>query len=212
MTFSAQDMVVRRLDGLQDYTNIWQQMRHFTDHRIESTADEIWLLQHKPVFTLGQAGKVEHLINPGTIPVVRTDRGGQMTYHGPGQLILYLLMDLKRHSLGIRDLVTLLENSLIALLEEYNIESYGKKSAPGVYVQHQNREHKIAALGLRVRRGCSYHGLSLNIDVDLAPFSQINPCGYPGLAVTRMTDLLASPPEWQMLENKLVQQLQKHLH
>jgi len=203
---------VRRFDGLQDYANIWQQMRHFTEHRHADTTDEIWLMQHNPVITLGQAGKTEHLLQASKIPVIKTDRGGQVTYHGPGQLMAYLLLDMKRRGLGVRELVTQMEQAVIALLQEFHIESYAKKTAPGVYVKQDGREQKIAALGLRVRKGCCYHGLALNIDMDLQPFELINPCGYPGMKVTQMKNLLPKKPEWQDVENKLVQHLKHPLH
>ena len=154
-------------------------MRAFTDARTRDTADEIWLVQHPPVFTLGQAGRLEHIINPGDIPVIHSDRGGQVTYHGPGQLVIYPLLDLRRLALGVRDLVILLENSVIDLLSRYGVEAHGRRDAPGVYVD----KCKIAALGLRVRRGCSYHGLALNVDIDLTPFSYIHPCGFSDLQV-----------------------------
>ncbi len=160
-------------------------MQRFTDRRTAETEDEIWFLQHPPVFTLGQAGRPGHLLDPGEIPVIRVDRGGQVTYHGPGQLIAYLLIDLRRNRLGVRALVTLMEQSVVELLARYSIAAAPRKDAPGVYVP----EGKIAALGLRIRRGCSYHGLSLNVDMDLSPFGRIDPCGYPGLRVTQLADL-----------------------
>jgi lipoyl(octanoyl) transferase len=203
---------VRHFEGLQDYADIWQQMRNFTDERTGDTPDEIWLLQHSPVFTLGQAGKKEHLLRPSRIPVIKSDRGGQITYHGPGQLMVYVLLDIKRRQLSVRNLVTCLENAVIALLQEFDIESYAKKSAPGVYVQKDNLEQKISAVGLRVRKGRCYHGLAFNIDMDLQPFESINPCGYAGLGVTQMANLLPKKPDWQDVENKLVQQLKNQLH
>jgi lipoyl(octanoyl) transferase len=160
-------------------------MRDYTDTRTASSPDQLWLLEHPPVFTLGQAGKTEHLLDPGDIPVIKTDRGGQVTYHGPGQLIAYLLLDLRRARIGVRTLVSHLEQTVISLVAEYGIAAAARRGAPGVYVA----ESKIASLGLRVRRGCSFHGLSLNVDMDLAPFKRINPCGYPGLSVTRLADL-----------------------
>lgn len=175
---------VRRL-GEQPYLDIWHGMKDFTRNRSECTRDEIWLLQHPPVFTLGQAGREEHLLSPGDIPVVKTDRGGQVTYHGPGQLIAYLMIDLKRKKIGVRELVNGIETSVINLLATYGVEGLTKKGAPGVYVDGA----KIAALGLRISKGCSYHGLSLNVNMDLTPFSQINPCGYEGLAVTDLKTL-----------------------
>lgn len=179
--------LIKRL-GLQPYEPVWQQMQAFTNARNQETPDEIWLVEHHPVFTLGQAGKPEHLLDPGTIPVIRTDRGGQVTYHGPGQLVCYLMLDLRRHKLGVRQLVTLIEQSVIDLLRDQGINAAARPDAPGVYVQ----QAKIAALGLRVRHGCSFHGLSLNIDMDLEPFSRINPCGYPNMKVTQIRDLTAA--------------------
>jgi lipoyl(octanoyl) transferase len=160
-------------------------MQSFTDSRDAETADEIWFLEHLPVFTLGQAGRLEHLLNPGDIPVIKVDRGGQVTYHGPGQLVVYLLLDLRRRKMGIRPLVTLMEQSIVDLLGEYHISANARTDAPGVYVG----DRKVASVGLRVRRGCSFHGLSLNIDMDLEPFERINPCGYPGLEVTQLSEL-----------------------
>jgi lipoyl(octanoyl) transferase len=180
-------LLVRRL-GLREYEPTWRAMREFTDRRGPDTCDELWLLEHPPVFTLGQAASPAHLLNPGDIPVIRVDRGGQVTYHGPGQLVAYLLLDLRRSGLGVKGLVRLLEQAVIDLLAGYGIASEPRADAPGVYVGGA----KIASLGLRVRRGCSFHGLSLNVDSDLEPFSRINPCGYPGLAVTRLADLVGS--------------------
>lgn len=171
--------------GLQSYEPIWQQMRDFTDSRQADSADEFWLLEHESVFTLGQAGKEAHLLSVKEIPVVRTDRGGQVTYHGPGQLMLYCLIDLKRKGVGVRSLVSIMEAAIIELLQGYNIKAEIKQGAPGVYVNGA----KIASLGLRVRKGCSYHGLALNINADLEPFHQINPCGYPGLEMVNMQAL-----------------------
>ncbi|HEY5717680.1 MAG TPA: lipoyl(octanoyl) transferase LipB [Motiliproteus sp.] len=179
-------LVVREL-GLQPYQPVLEAMRHYTDTRDEHSADEIWLLQHQPVFTQGQAGKAEHLLAPGDIPVVQVERGGQVTYHGPGQLVVYLLLDLRRLKLGVRELVTLMENCVIAVASQYNLEAYAKPDAPGVYVAGD----KLASLGLRVRRGCSFHGLALNVDMDLTPFERINPCGYAGLRMTQLKDLNA---------------------
>ena len=177
-------LIVRR-PGVQEYATSWRQMQAFNQSRTEFTPDEIWLLQHPPVFTLGQAGKSEHVLNPGDIPLVQSDRGGQVTYHGPGQLIAYTLLDLKRRKLGVRATVTRLEQSIIALLDELGIDSQARADAPGVYVG----EAKIAALGLRVKQGRCYHGLSFNVDMDLEPFSRINPCGYEGLEVTSLAKL-----------------------
>ena len=177
-------MLLVKSHGIQPYAETWRMMQRFTNERNSTTPDQLWLLEHPPVFTLGQAGKPEHLLDPGEIPVVNSDRGGQVTYHGPGQLIAYLLLDLRRAHLGVRGLVTHLEGAVIALLADYGITASARKEAPGVYIE----DAKVASLGLRVRKGCSYHGLSLNVDMDLKPFSRINPCGYPGLKVTQLAD------------------------
>lgn len=177
---------VRRLPGLQDYPATLAAMRDWTDARHEGTRDEVWLLEHPPVFTLGQAGRLEHILTPGAIPVVQSDRGGQVTYHGPGQLIVYPLFDLRRTGLGVKRLVNLLEQSVIDLLDIYGIAAARRTNAPGVYVA----DAKIASLGLRIRHGCSYHGLALNVAMDLEPFRRINPCGYVGLAITQVSDLV----------------------
>ena len=176
---------VCRFPGLQDYLTTWEAMRDFTAGRDLATPDQVWLLEHPPVFTLGQAGRREHVLDPGAIPVIQTDRGGQVTYHGPGQLIAYLLFDLRRGRIGVKRLVQVLEQSVIDLLAARGIPAAARPDAPGVYVEGA----KIASLGLRVRQGCSYHGLSLNVDMDLEPFRRINPCGYPGLEVTQLTAL-----------------------
>ena len=177
----APELILRQL-GLVDYEPTLTAMRQFTDSRTADYPDELWLLQHPSVFTQGQAGKAEHLLAPGDIPVILADRGGQVTYHGPGQWVLYLMVDMRRRPMGVRDLVNLIERSVLQLLEEYVISAVLKPGAPGVYVA----DEKIASLGLRVRRGCSYHGLALNVDMDLEPFGRINPCGYEGLQVTSM--------------------------
>ncbi|MBS8267390.1 lipoyl(octanoyl) transferase LipB [Halomonas litopenaei] len=174
--------------GLKPYRPVWQAMRELTDTRDGDTPDQIWVVQHPPVFTQGQAGKPEHLLMPGEIPVVETDRGGQVTYHGPGQLVLYPLIDVKRARLGVRDLVSALEDSVVDALGEHGIEASARPDAPGVYVG----ERKIASLGLRIRRGASFHGIAVNLEVDLTPFSFINPCGYAGLEMTRLADLVSS--------------------
>ena len=179
-----QILLVKRL-GIRDYLDTWKAMRAFTDSRVATSQDELWLLEHPPIFTLGQAGRREHILDAGEIPVLQVDRGGQVTYHGPGQLIAYVLLDLGRAHLGIKALVHLLEAAVIDLLVDLGIDAVTRPQAPGVYVHGA----KIASLGLRVRHHCSYHGLALNLDLDLEPFSRINPCGYPGLAVTRLTDL-----------------------
>lgn len=170
--------------GRIDYEPAWHAMQEFTDRRDAGSDDEIWLLEHPPVFTQGQAGKAEHLLFPGDIPVVHVDRGGQVTYHGPGQLVAYVLIDVRRQGIGVRELVSLIENSLVQLLAGYNVSSCAKADAPGVYVD----DAKIASLGLRIRRGCSFHGLALNVDMDLEPFGRINPCGYQGLRMTQLVD------------------------
>jgi lipoyl(octanoyl) transferase len=192
-------LVVRKL-GLVDYQTVWAAMREFTETRDENSRDEVWLLQHPRVFTQGQAGKAEHVLAPGDIPVIQVDRGGQVTYHGPGQIVGYLLIDLRRRKLGIRELVTGIENSIIAVLRQYDISASAKPDAPGVYLPDGA---KIAALGLRVRRGCTFHGLSLNVDMDLQPFSRINPCGFSGLQVTQLRALLTQVPALDALEQQL---------
>ncbi|PHX39029.1 lipoate--protein ligase [Pseudomonas sp. NZIPFR-PS5] len=192
--------------GLTDYEPTWQAMKRFTDGRDRETADEIWLVQHPPVFTQGQSGKPEHLLLPGDIPVVQVDRGGQVTYHGPGQLVAYLLLDVRRLGFGVRDLVTRIERSLIDLLAGYGVTAAAKADAPGVYVDGA----KIASLGLRIRNGCSFHGLALNVDMDLDPFKRINPCGYAGLAMTQLREQ-AGPIEFAEVSARLRAQLVNHL-
>ena len=184
----TQPHVRQRQLGLVDYEPTLRAMKDLTDTRTADDPDELWLLQHPRVFTQGQAGKAEHVLAPGDIPVIQVDRGGQVTYHGPGQWVLYLLIDLRRRSWGVRDLVNTIESSIVTLLQEYGVDAVPDPKAPGVYVNGA----KIAALGLRVRRGCSYHGLSLNVDMDLEPFGRINPCGYQGLQVTSMARLLGA--------------------
>nr|WP_067286305.1 lipoyl(octanoyl) transferase LipB [Marinobacterium profundum] len=182
----ANTLILRSL-GLVPYDTTWQRMQDLTNSRDDQTPDEIWLLEHSPVFTQGQAGKAEHVLNAGDIPVVQADRGGQVTYHGPGQLVVYLLLNLRRKSLGVRDLVDLMEQSVVALLAEYGVQAYPKPDAPGVYVG----DAKICSLGLRVRRGCSFHGLALNLDMNMEPFLRINPCGYAGMAMTQLASLVS---------------------
>ena len=177
-------MQIRRL-GHVAYEPTWRAMQRFTAERTAETEDEVWLLEHSPVFTLGLNAKREHLLAPGDIPVVPIDRGGQVTYHGPGQLVAYVLLDIARSHLGVQQVVQRLERAVIDLLAEFDIAAVARRDAPGVYVDGQ----KIAALGLRVKRGRTYHGLALNVDMDLAPFSRINPCGYPGMQVTQLRDL-----------------------
>ena len=186
---------------------MWQSMTDFTNQRTPETPDELWLVEHAPVFTQGQAGKPEHLLLPGEIPVIQTDRGGQVTYHGPGQVVAYPLLDLRRLKMGVRDLVSAIEQTIVATLAVYVIEAYPKPDAPGVYVAGD----KIASLGLRVRRGCSFHGLALNVDMDLEPFQRINPCGYAGLAMTQMRDLLPEPPVLAEVQDQLVVQFARKL-
>lgn len=196
-------LVVRRL-GVMPYQKSFDAMREFTAHRHKSTPDEIWLLQHPPTFTQGRNGKAENLLDSGDIPLIQVDRGGQVTYHGPGQLIVYLMLDLRRHKMGVRQLVTLMEQTVINLLADYGINASSRPNAPGVYVE----DAKISALGLRVKRGCSYHGLSLNINMDLEPFSRINPCGYPGMAVTDLHTMgLRDTP--QQIAEQLIERLQQ---
>lgn len=193
---------VREL-GRLPYQPAWQAMQRFTNERGPDTPDEIWLLEHEPVFTQGQAGKAEHVLLPGDIPVVQADRGGQVTYHGPGQLIAYLLLDVRRSGLGVRELVSRMEASLVALLAGYGVEAYAKPDAPGVYVGAA----KIASLGLRIRHGRSFHGLALNVDMDLEPFGRINPCGYAGMAMTQLKDLAPGPIDLAEVRAALVRQL-----
>ncbi|PJG82816.1 lipoyl(octanoyl) transferase LipB [Caviibacterium pharyngocola] len=185
------DIIIRQL-GVRDYQEIWHKMQEFTDNRTATTTDEIWLVQHPAVFTQGSAGKPEHLLQRSDIPVVQSDRGGQITYHAPGQQIMYVLIDIKRQKaagrdLNIRQLVTALEQSVVNTLADYGIKSYPKADAPGVYVDGK----KICSLGLRIRRGCSFHGLALNVNMDLSPFLMINPCGYAGLEMCQLADFIA---------------------
>ncbi|ART61856.1 lipoyl(octanoyl) transferase LipB [Kushneria marisflavi] len=177
--------------GTCDYTTIWEAMRRFTDERTATTQDQIWLVEHFPVFTQGRAGKPEHLLRSSDIPLVQSDRGGQVTYHGPGQLVMYPLIDVKRRRIGVRAMVDALENAVIRVLSEHGINACSRSDAPGVYVDGA----KIASLGLRIRRGSSFHGIAFNIDMDLSPFDHINPCGYAGLRMTQLRDLLSQPPD-----------------
>ncbi|EIO3981691.1 lipoyl(octanoyl) transferase LipB [Vibrio vulnificus] len=194
-------LVVKRL-GRRDYLPVWQAMHEFTDTRNEETPDEVWLVEHNPVFTQGQAGKAEHLLNTGDIPVVQSDRGGQVTYHGPGQLVAYFLINLRRKKLGVRDLVTTIENLVINTLKAYNIDSAARPDAPGVYVDGR----KICSLGLRIRKGCSFHGLALNVNMDLSPFLRINPCGYQGMEMVQVGEL-GGPTDIALVEQQLVKEL-----
>jgi lipoyl(octanoyl) transferase len=192
-------LIVRYL-GLADYQATWQGMRDFTDTRPAGAEDELWVCEHPPVYTLGQAGRREHILNSAGIPVVQSDRGGQVTYHGPGQAVLYTLVDLRRAGLGVRQMVVALEDSVIELLAGHGITATSRRDAPGVYVD----DAKIAALGLRVRRGCTYHGLAVNIDADLTPFQGIDPCGYRGLAVTSARQLGLELPSRQLVDELVV--------
>ena len=180
-------MKIRQL-GIQNYNDVWLQMKEFTQNRDPNTQDELWLLEHSPVYTQGQAGKPEHILNPASIPVVQSDRGGQVTYHGPGQLVAYVLMDIGRKNLGIRSLVGKLEQILISVLAQYQIEGSIRCGAPGVYV----KEQKIASIGLRVKNGCTYHGIALNVDMDLKPFSGINPCGFAKMEMTQISQFVSA--------------------
>jgi lipoyl(octanoyl) transferase len=201
--------LVQRELGLVEYEPTLAAMRQFTDARDTNTPDELWLLQHPSVFTQGQAGKAEHVLAAGNIRVVQVDRGGQVTYHGPGQWVLYLLVDLRRNKMGVRDLVTLIEKSLVQLLAEYEISAAADPGAPGVYTGGE----KIASLGLRIRRGCSYHGLALNVDMDLEPFQRINPCGYEGLQVTSMARVLPQRElELEVVGKRLMTIVAENLH
>ncbi len=201
----AASLCVKHL-GLVDYESTWHAMQTFTAQRNTDTPDELWLLQHPPVFTLGLAGKREHIFSTGDIPIIPVDRGGQVTYHGPGQVIAYVLLDLKRRGYGVRELVHRMEQALIDLLSAYDIQAERRFKAPGVYVAGR----KIAALGLRIKQGRSYHGLALNVDMDLAPFLVINPCGYEGLEVTQLRTLCVDDSP-ALVAHKLTMQLEKQL-
>lgn len=191
--------------GLVQFETVFNEMKAFTQARDAATPDRLWLVEHHPVFTLGQAGKTEHLLNIGETPVVRTNRGGQVTYHGPGQLVVYLMLDIRRLGVNVRGLVSGIETSIVNLLREYDISANARREAPGVYVEAR----KIASLGLRISRGCSYHGLSLNVHMDLAPFARINPCGYEGLEVTQLYDL-GVHESLSQVASRLVNQLATH--
>lgn len=209
--FASQPLLEVTDLGLQPYEQVWAAMTEFTNTRTSETIDQLWLVQHPPVFTQGQAGKAEHLLIPGDIPVVQSDRGGQVTYHGPGQLVAYPLLDLRRLKMGVRDLVTAIEQTIVATLAHYQIEAFPKPDAPGVYVSTEGRVDKIASLGLRVRRSCSFHGLALNVAMDLSPFLRINPCGYQGLAMTQMQNLLPKPISVENVQQQLVIQFAQKL-
>ncbi|WP_372748437.1 lipoyl(octanoyl) transferase LipB [Litorivivens sp.] len=194
--------------GQCEYTPTWRAMQAYTDQRNADSADELWLLQHPPVFTQGQAGKAEHVLAPGNIPVVQVDRGGQVTYHGPGQLVGYVLVDLRRLGIGVRQLVTTIEQSIVDLLAEFGVKAAPRADAPGVYLESGA---KIAQLGLRVRRGCTFHGLSLNLDMDLSVFQRINPCGHVGMAVTDLAHTLAKPIDQDGVAQRLAEIFQAAL-
>ncbi|NOI00361.1 lipoyl(octanoyl) transferase LipB [Vibrio kanaloae] len=194
-------LIVKKL-GRQDYEPVWKAMHKFTDERTEEDVDQVWLVEHNPVFTQGQAGKAEHVLNAGDIPVVQSDRGGQVTYHGPGQLVAYFLINIRRKKFGVRDLVTHIENLVINTMKAYNIDSAARPDAPGVYVDGK----KICSLGLRIRRGCSFHGLALNVNMDLSPFLRINPCGYQGMEMAQVSQL-GGPSELENVEQQLIQEL-----
>jgi lipoyl(octanoyl) transferase len=209
MSANPSSLVIRDLGVNCDYQNVWDAMRNFTDHRDKTTNDELWLLEHPPVFTQGQAGKAEHVLAPGNIPVIQVDRGGQVTYHGPGQLVIYVMVDLKRLDLGVRALVSAVERSIVDLLAHYGVVGIADPDAPGVYVDGA----KVAQVGMRIRKGCSFHGLSLNLTMDLAPFGRINPCGYVGQKICRLSDLVEG---WDIDKNtqareQLVQELSQRL-
>lgn len=189
------------------YADAWQAMKTFTESRTDDTVDELWCLEHSPVFTQGQAGKPEHILQAGDIPVIQTDRGGQVTYHGPGQLIIYLLLDVRRHQLDVKKLVCAIEQSIIDMLNDFAIQAARKEKAPGVYVDGR----KICSLGLRIRKGFCYHGLALNVDMDLSPFARINPCGYAGMQVTQTADL-NGPKTVKVAKEALLKHLCKQLH
>jgi len=198
-------LIIRQLNN-SDYVDVWHAMQNFTDNRDENTADELWLVEHPPVFTQGQAGKDEHLLMPGDIPVVKVDRGGQVTYHGPGQQVIYFMINLRRRKMGVRELVTLVEDGIIASMADFGIIAKAKADAPGVYVDNK----KVASLGLRIRKGCSFHGLALNVNMDLSPFLRINPCGYQGLEMVQTIDL-QGPASVEQAGNSLVKHLSELL-
>ncbi|AWF82493.1 octanoyltransferase [Microbulbifer sp. A4B17] len=203
--------IVRNL-ARRDYENVWRAMSRYTDTRDNDSADEIWCVEHEPVFTQGQAGKAEHLLNTGDIPVVQVDRGGQVTYHGPGQLVVYPLLDLRRAKIGVRDLVTALETATVAMLETFGVAAAPRPDAPGVYLTEGPRVgNKIASIGLRVRRGCSFHGIAINIDMDLAPFLRINPCGYAEMQMVQMAEILEPAPNWSQVAEVFVRELLRTL-
>jgi lipoyl(octanoyl) transferase len=197
-------LYLRRL-GIADYEPVWREMQTFTDTRDKQSPDQLWLVQHPPVFTQGQAGKAEHVLTPGDIPVIQVDRGGQVTYHGPGQIVAYPLVDIRRKGIGVREFVNRIEESIIGVLSLHGVQGKRVEGAPGIYVDG----NKVASLGLRVRRGCTFHGLAFNIDMDLEPFQRINPCGYAGLQVTQLSDLAVVT--FEQAEQELVESLARQL-
>lgn len=203
MLIDTPTTVIARELGLADYGKTWQAMQIFTQKRTSETIDELWMLEHPRIFTLGQNAKSEHLLHPGDIPVLQIDRGGQVTYHGPGQLIVYTLIDIQRKKIDIRRLVSALEQAMLDVLADYQLDAYAKREAPGVYLQQQ----KIGSIGLRIRKGCAYHGLALNIDMDLEPFGRINPCGHPGLQMTSLNHWVNPPPTLATISQKLLRYL-----
>lgn len=206
MQHLVSELLVRNL-GRQSYVPVWQAMQNFTDSRNEETKDEVWLVEHDPVFTQGLAGKAEHILMAGDIPVVQVDRGGQVTYHGPGQQVVYFLIDLKRKKLGVRQLVSAIENTVIALLQKYQIKSAARPDAPGVYVE----DKKICSLGLKIRRGASFHGLALNVAMDKEPFQRINPCGYAGMQITQVSEL-GGPKELNQIGEDILLAIKDNLN
>jgi lipoyl(octanoyl) transferase len=203
----AVETIVRNL-GRRDYESVWRAMSHYTDTRTALSADEIWCVEHEPVFTQGQAGRAEHLLNTGDIPVLQVDRGGQVTYHGPGQLVVYPLLDLRRAKIGVRELVSALESATVELLAHFGVKAAPRADAPGVYLTDgASAGAKIASIGLRVRRGCSFHGIAINIDMDLMPFLRINPCGYAGLQMVQMAELIQPVPSWKQVAEIYVGEL-----
>jgi lipoyl(octanoyl) transferase len=200
-------MIKIKEKGLQDYNSTWQEMVSFTENRNNHTEDELWTLEHRSVFTQGLSGKSEHLLKETEIEVIKSDRGGQITYHGPGQLIVYCLIDIKRLGIGVKQMVSIIEKSIIDLLSDYSISSHKIPGRPGVYVDGS----KIAALGLKVKRGKTYHGLSLNVDMNLSPYSLINPCGYKDLKITQMSNLTDNKPDLDKIKKQLTKNLTKYV-
>ena len=202
-------MKIKYLGRNQPYLPIFEKMRIFTEERTEHTEDELWVVEHSPVFTQGKAGRAEHLLFQSDIPVIETDRGGQITYHGLGQVVVYVLIDFKRRNISVRQLVSHIENAVIAVLSDYHIQAAADPKRPGVYTQNGK---KIASLGLRIKNGATYHGVALNVAMDLSPFLQINPCGYAGLEMTQIADFLTPCPNWQEVAEKLAAELAKRLN